>query len=267
MHPMLTIAVRAARKAGDFIAKSAEQPDSIETQQKGSNDIVTNIDTTAEQIIIDVIKKSYPDHSIIAEESGEIIGKDQNYQWIIDPIDGTANFVRFLPHYCVSIALRIKGKTEIACVYDPVRNELFTGQRGAGAQLNSMRIRVSNAKELQGSILAGVFPYRAKQYGEGFMRIFSALLIECADFRQTGSAALDLCYLAAGRTDGIFAQNLKPWSLTAAELIARESGALCTDFTGNTNYFSSGNLIAANPKLIKSILTKVREHGTEAIMR
>ncbi|AMG31183.1 inositol-1-monophosphatase [Grimontia hollisae] len=267
MHPMLNIAIRAARKAGDFIAKSAENADNVETVQKGSNDFVTNIDKAAEQIIIDVIKKSYPEHNIVTEEAGVVTGKDKDYQWIIDPLDGTTNFVKRLPHFSVSIALRIKGRTEIACVYDPIRNELFSAQRGAGAQLNSKRIRVGTAKDLSGTILATGFPFKAKQHSEGFMKVLSALFIDCADFRRTGSAALDLCYVAAGRVDGFFELGLKPWDIAAGELIAREAGALCTDFTGGTDYIQSGNIVAANPRVLKGILAKIRDNANEAMKK
>lgn len=267
MHPMLNIAIRAARKAGDFIAKSAENPDNIETTQKGSNDFVTNIDTSAEHIVIDVIKKSYPEHSIISEEIGLVSGKDTDYQWIIDPLDGTTNFVKNFPHFCVSIALRIKGRTEIACVYDPIRNELFTAQRGAGAQLNSKRIRVNNLKDLSGTILATGFPFKAKQHSESFMKVIGALFIDCADFRRTGSAALDLCYLAAGRVDGYFELGLKPWDFAAGELIAREAGAICTDFNGGTSYLQSGNLVAASPKVLQGILAKIRDNANETMKK
>ncbi|MDF2185330.1 inositol-1-monophosphatase [Grimontia hollisae] len=267
MHPMLNIAIRAARKAGDFIAKSAENADNVETVQKGSNDFVTNIDKAAEQIIIDVIKKSYPEHNIVTEEAGVVTGKDKDYQWIIDPLDGTTNFVKRLPHFSVSIALRIKGRTEIACVYDPIRNELFSAQRGAGAQLNSKRIRVGTAKDLSGTILATGFPFKAKQHSEGFMKVLSALFIDCADFRRTGSAALDLCYVAAGRVDGFFELGLKPWDIAAGELIAREAGALCTDFIGGTDYIQSGNIVAANPRVLKGILAKIRDNANEAMKK
>jgi myo-inositol-1(or 4)-monophosphatase len=267
MHPMLNIAVRAARKAGDFIAKSAEHRDNIETAQKGSNDFVTNVDKAAEQIIIDIIKKSYPDHTIVGEESGVAEGKDSDYQWIIDPLDGTTNFVNGLPHFSVSIAVRIKGRTEIGCVYDPMRNELFTAQRGAGAQLNNKRIRTGSAKDLNGTILATGFPFKAKQHAEGFMAVISALFVDCADFRRTGSAALDLCYVAAGRVDGFFELGLKPWDLAAGELIAREAGAICTDFSGGTDYMRSGNIVSGNPRIVKGMLAKVRENAPESMKK
>ncbi len=248
MHPMLNIAIRAARKAGDFIAKSHENADSVETLQKGTYDFVTNIDKGAEAIIIDVIKKSYPDHAFVAEESGSQGNAKSDYQWIIDPLDGTTNFVNGLPHFAVSIALRIKGRTELGCVYDPMRNELFTAQRGAGAQLNSRRIRTGNAKDLTGTVLATGFPFKAKQHSESYMKIMSALFVDCADFRRTGSAALDLCYLAAGRVDGFFELGLKPWDIAAGELIAREAGAIVTDFTGGTNYMLTATSLLQTPK-------------------
>lgn len=259
---MLNIAIRAARKAGDFIARSAENFDNVEAIQKGANDVITNIDTFAEHIIIDVIKKSYSEHGIVSEEAGVIKGKNADYQWIIDPLDGTSNFIKGIPHFSVSIALRVRGRTEVACVYDPIRNELFTSQRGSGAQLNNKRIRVSNPKNLFGTIIATGFPYKAKKHSEDFIKVISALLIDCVDLRCMGSAALDLCYVAAGRVDGLFELSLKSWDIAAGEFIAREAGALCTDFTGGTDYIESGNIISASPKVLKEILAKISKNGT-----
>lgn len=267
MHPMLNIAIRAARKAGNHIAKSLETTDKIEASQKGLNDFVTNIDNEAEAIIIKTIQSSYPDHCIIAEEGGAIEGKDKGVQWIIDPLDGTTNFLRGLPHFSVSIAVRINGRTEVACVYDPMQNELFTAQRGSGAQLNNARIRVKQLKDLQGTILATGFPFKQKQHSESYMKIMTALFVECADFRRTGSAALDLCYLAAGRVDGYFELGLKPWDMAAGELIARESGAILTDFSGGTNYMDSGNIVGSSARGVKAILNHIRENGNSAILR
>lgn len=267
MHPMLNIAIRAARKAGNHIAKSLENTDKIESVQKGTNDFVTNVDKEAESIIIHTIQASYPDHSIVAEESGAIEGKDNDVQWIIDPLDGTANFVKGLPHFAVSIAVRIKGKTEVACVYDPMLNELFTAQRGAGAQLNSARIRVNPLKDLKGAVIGTGFPFKQKQHSESYFKIMSAMFVECADFRRAGSAALDLCYLAAGRLDGYFELGLKPWDLAAGELIAREAGAIITDFSGGTEYMKSGNVVAASARGTKSMLKHIRENGNQAILK
>ncbi len=267
MHPMLNIAIRAARKAGNHIAKSLENTDKIESSLKGTNDFVTNVDNEAEALIIDTIKQSYPEHCIVAEEQGLINGKDQDVQWIIDPLDGTTNFVKGLPHFAVSIAVRIKGKTEVACVYDPIRNELFTAQRGAGAQLNNARIRVNQLKDLHGSILATGFPFKQKQHSESFIKVVGSLFTECADFRRTGSAALDLCYLAAGRVDGFFELGLKPWDMAAGELIARESGAILTDFAGGTEYMKSGNIVGSSARGVKSLLKHIRENGNEAMLK
>ncbi|MEI8632103.1 inositol-1-monophosphatase [Vibrio sp. PP-XX7] len=267
MHPMLNIAIRAARKAGNHIANSLENAEKIQSTQKGINDFVTNVDNEAESIIIDIIKNAYPDHDIIAEESGHTEGKNSDFQWIIDPLDGTTNFVNGFPHFSVSIAVRIKGKTEVACVYDPMLNELFTAQRGSGAQLNNMRIRVKGVKDLHGAILATGFPFKQKQHAESYLKILSALFGECADFRRTGSAALDLCYVAANRVDGYFELGLKPWDLAAGELIAREAGAILCDFSGGTEYMKSGNIVASSGRGTKSILKHIREHGNDAILR
>ncbi|MDW6092078.1 inositol-1-monophosphatase [Vibrio rhizosphaerae] len=267
MHPMLNIAIRAARKAGNHIAKSLENAEKIQSTQKGTNDFVTNVDQEAESIIVDVIKNSYPEHVIIAEENGVIEGKDKDVQWIIDPLDGTTNFLKGLPHFSVSIAVRIKGKTEVACVYDPMLNELFTAQRGAGAQLNSSRIRVNALKDLQGTVLATGFPFKQKQHAESYLKIVSSLFNECADFRRTGSAALDLCYVAANRVDGYFELGLKPWDMAAGELIAREAGAIVTDFAGGTEYVKSGNIVASSAKGTKAILKHIREQGNDAILK
>ncbi|CAM3541608.1 Inositol-1-monophosphatase [Vibrio aerogenes CECT 7868] len=267
MHPMLNIAIRAARKAGNHIAKSLENADKIQTTQKGVNDFVTNVDQEAESIIIDVIKTSYPDHAIVAEESGLTEGKDKDVQWIIDPLDGTTNFMKGLPHFAVSIAVRMKGRTEVACIYDPMLNELFTAQRGQGAQLNNSRIRVNPLKDLKGTVLATGFPFKSKQHSESYLKIVTSLFTECADFRRTGSAALDLCYVAANRVDGYFELGLKPWDMAAGDLIAREAGAILTDFSGGTEYMKSGNIVASSPKGTQALLRHIRENGNSAILK
>jgi myo-inositol-1(or 4)-monophosphatase len=267
MHPMLNIAIRAARKAGNHIVKSLENTDAIIASQKGNNDFVTNVDQEAEAIIIDVIKAAYPDHCIVAEESGSIDGRDKEVQWIIDPLDGTTNFINGFPHFAVSIAVRMKGKTEVACVYDPIRNELFSATRGGGAKLNNTRLRVTLNKDLAGTILATGFPARQKQHAESYLKIISSLFTEVADFRRTGSAALDLCYFSANRVDGFFELGLKPWDIAAGDLIAREAGAIVTDFAGGTDYLKSGNVVASSPRLVKSILKHIRENGSAALLK
>ncbi|MGL4861247.1 MAG: inositol-1-monophosphatase [Enterobacteriaceae bacterium] len=267
MHPMLTIAIRAARKAGNLIAKHYETPDSVKTSQKGSNDFVTNVDRNAEQAIIEVIRKAYPQHTIIGEECGELQGEQADTQWIIDPLDGTSNFVKRFPHFAVSIAVRVKGRTEVGVVYDPMLNELFTTVRGQGAQLNGYRLRSSPVKNLQGTILATGFPFRLKQHSHAYLGMVDKLFIECADFRRTGSAALDLAYVAASRVDGFFEIGLKPWDFAAGELLVREAGGLVCDFVGGHNHYLSGNIVAGNPKVVQGILSTIRDQLTPALQK
>jgi len=267
MHPMLNIAVRAARNAGNVIMKAYEHLDNVQVTQKSLNDYVTNVDQEAERVIIDTIRKFYPDHGILGEEGGEHSAKNCDYQWILDPLDGTTNFTRGIPHFAVSIALHVKGKAEQAVVFDPVRNELFTASRGAGAQLNGYRIRVSKARDLKGALLATGFPFKSKQHLHNYQNIFAGLFADCGDMRRAGAASLDLAYVAAGRLDGYWEIGLKPWDLAAGELLVRESGGLVTDFVGGYNYFKSGNTVAANARVMKDLLAKMREHLGEALSR
>ncbi|WP_116472621.1 inositol-1-monophosphatase [Zobellella maritima] len=265
MHPMLNIAVRAARNAGQVIVKGFSNPDYVETTQKGQNDFVTNVDLDAENAVVNTIRKSYPEHSIIGEECGELVGSNPDYQWIIDPLDGTTNFVKGIPHFAVSIALRVKGRTEQAVVYDPIRDELFTASRGAGAQLNGYRIRVGKAKDLNNTLLATGFPFKQKHQLDAYLAMFQAMFVQCSDVRRAGAASLDLAYVAAGRVDGYWELGLKPWDTAAGSLIAREAGALVTDFVGGHNYERSGNVVCANPKVLKVMLATLREHLPESL--
>lgn len=264
---MLNIAVRAARSAGNVIVRAFEQQDKVEVESKGTNDFVTNIDKQAEQVIIDVIQKAYPEHCIVGEEGGVIGGKDQDYQWIIDPLDGTTNFVKGIPHFAVSIALKVKGKLDQAVVYDPIRGEIFTASRGKGAQLNGNRIRVKQGKELNGAVLATGFPFKNKQHSDAYFNMFRALFTKTADMRRAGSAALDLAYVAAGRVDGYFELGLKPWDIAAGELLVIEAGGLVTDFTGNNKQSETGNIVASSTKVLKDILKDIRPHLSEALSK
>ena len=266
MNPMLNIAIRAARKAGNIIAKGYEQaPQDTEVTRKGSNDYVTEIDKAAEAAIIEVIKKSYPDHAIVAEESGIVEGKDNSVQWVIDPLDGTTNFVKRLPHFCVSIAVRENGRTTVGVVYDPIRNELFTGVRGEGAKLNEFRLRVDTSRrDLNGTVLATGFPFKNLKHRPAHLNMLEGLMNNgVADFRRTGSAALDLAYVAANRVDGFFEIGLKPWDYAAGELIAREAGAIVTNFVGGTDYLKSGNLVVGQARVVKEILSTIQPVLTE----
>jgi myo-inositol-1(or 4)-monophosphatase len=267
MHPMLNIAVRAARTAGKVIVRSFEQLDKVEVKSKGTNDIVSDVDLSAEEAIIETIRKSYPDHTIIGEESGVLKGKDDDFQWVIDPLDGTTNFIKGIPHFSVSIALKVKGKLDQAVVFDPIRGELFTASRGKGAQLNGFRMRVNKNKEISGTILATGFPFKQKQHTVPYMAMFTSLFLKTSDLRRTGSAALDLAYVAAGRFDGFFEIGLKPWDTAAGELLVIEAGGLVTDFTGGHNHAKSGNIVAGNTRILKDILTDIRPHLGDALSK
>lgn len=258
MHPMLNIAIRAARNAGKIIARSFEEIDMIETSQKGANDFVTNVDKDAEQAIIATIRKSYPDHSIVGEEFGENRGENNDYQWIVDPLDGTTNFIKGIPHFSVSIALKVKGKLDQAVIYDPIRSELFSASRGNGAQLNGYRIRCTNAKEIEGTVLATGFPHKNKHQIDAYLEVFKEFFVETSDIRRGGSAALDLAYVAAGRVDGFWELGLKPWDTAAGQLLVKEAGGIITDFEGGANQDKTGNIIAANPKMMKAMVKTLR---------
>lgn len=267
MHPMLNIAVRAARGAGNIIARACGQLDMVQSIQKGTNDFVTNVDKEAEQAIVNILRKSYPDHDIIAEEGGEYSNNGSDYQWIIDPLDGTTNFIKGIPHFAVSIALRHRGKLDQAVVFDPLRGEVFTASRGAGAQLNGRRIRVTSMPDLGGTVLATGFPFKHKHHLDAYTETFKTFFTEAADIRRTGSAALDLAYVAAGRFDGFWEIGLKPWDTAAGELLVREAGGLVSDFVGGNNHLKSGNIVAASPKVLQAMLKGMRPHLTDSLMK
>lgn len=264
MQPMLNIAVRAARNAGKIIARAFEQLDMVKAELKGSNDFVTNVDKEAEEAIIQTIKASFPDHSFIAEESGITAG-DEKYQWIIDPLDGTTNFIKGIPHFAVSIALKVDGKLEQAVILDPIRGEMFTASKGAGAQLDGKRIRVSKARDLSGTLIGTGFPFKQKHQLDAYQNIFADLFPQVSDMRRAGSAALDLAYVAAGRMEGFWEMGLKPWDTAAGQLIAIEAGAVVSDFEGGNNFDKSGNIVVATPKVLGAILKTIRPHLNDGL--
>lgn len=257
MHPMLNIAVRAARVAGNIIARGFENRDDLMTEAKGENDFVTRIDKEAEEAIISKIRQSYPDHSFVGEEGGIVEGDDA-YKWIIDPLDGTTNFIKGIPHFCVSIALMQKGKLDQAVVFDPIRGELFTASKGSGAQLNGFRSRASQARDLSNTVLATAFPFKAKEQSADFIARFSNIFAECGDVRRGGAAALDLAYVAAGRYDGYWERGVKPWDIAAGELLVREAGGLVTDFEGGNDTMKKGEIIAGSPKVVQNLARHLR---------
>ncbi len=250
MHPILNVAILAAKEAGKFIEHQSKNLDKVTIEKKGRHDYVSQVDKQTEDIIINAIRKYYPQHNILAEESGT---QDRNstFEWVIDPLDGTTNFLHGFPHFSVSIAVTEKGKLMHGVVYDPMRDELFSASRGDGARLNNFRIRVSNEKELEDSILATGFPYHEFDYVDSYMETLKSFMLKTAGIRRPGSAALDLAYVAAGRVDGYWEMNLKPWDIAAGALIVQEAGGFVTDLRGGDNFLTSGNLIAANPKMLK----------------
>lgn len=256
MHPTLNIAVRAARGAGNVIIRNLGKLDSLTVHTKQRNDFVSEVDTQAEQEIISILRKAYPNHGILAEESGHHEGDE--FQWIIDPLDGTTNFLHGFPQFAVSIALRHKGRLEQGVIYDPLRQELFTATRGAGALLNDRRIRVTARKELDSALLGTGFPFKSQQHLDTYLAMFRALFPKTAGIRRAGSAALDLAYIASGRLDGFWEIGLSIWDMAAGVLLIQEAGGLCGDFSGGHDFFRSGNLVAANPKLFAEILKTIR---------
>ncbi len=263
MQPMLNIAIRAAHAAGDYISRQVNNIPNLEIESKDTNDFVTQVDRNAEYKIIETLLKAFPDHSILAEESG-LQGKSE-YQWIIDPLDGTTNFLHGYPHFAVSIALARNGRLEQAVIYDPMKQELFSASKGDGATLNNRRIRVTKPVNIQGALIGTGFPFRHKQHLPAFQSMFGDIFMQAGDLRRSGSAALDLAYVAAGRLDAFWEIGLQPWDMAAGALIIREAGGLVGDFSGNDNYLETGNIITGNPKIYADLTRKLQPHLTEAL--
>ena len=268
MHPMLNIAVRAARKAGDTINRNIDQVADLTITDKGHNDFVTEVDKRAESIIIEIIHDAYPDHSFLAEESGESGGdqndndKDSEYQWIIDPLDGTTNFLHTYPQFSVSIALKHKGILDQAVIYDPVRSELFTATRGRGAFLDNRRIRVGKRLGLKGSLIGTGFPVRNHDQLDAYLETFKAIFKDTSGIRRAGSAALDLAYVASGRLDGFWEMHLQPWDIAAGTLLIQEAGGIVGDMNGGSDHMKIGSVVAGNPKVFKEIIQRLNKIKT-----
>jgi myo-inositol-1(or 4)-monophosphatase len=260
-HPILNIAVRAARAAGNVIIRAVDKLDSLHISEKRPHDYVTEIDQQAEREIITIIRKAYPQHAILAEESGESAGEEQDYVWVIDPLDGTRNFIHGFPHFAVSIGVSYKGKMEHAAVYDPIRQELFTATRGKGAHLNDRRIRVSKRTLLEESLIGTGYPHcDSVDLVNAYTHSLKAVISVSGDVRRAGAAALDLAYVASGRLDGFWEIGLKKWDVAAGSLLVKEAGGLVSDFQGSENYLTSGDIIAGTPKVFKSLLQTVSPH-------
>ncbi len=247
MHPMVNIAIRAARRAGNIMLRSLDRLDTLRVEEKRHHDYVSEVDRQSEAEIIRVIRRAYPDHAILGEEGG---GQGKNdVRWIIDPLDGTTNFLHGIPHFAVSIAVEIRGRLAHGVIYDPVKNELFTASAGSGAQLNDRRIRVSNRPSLAGALLGTGIPFREDQDLDAYLATLKALIPNTAGVRRPGAASLDLAYVACGRFDGFWEFGLHYWDLAAGVLLIQEAGGMVTDFRGGDGYSKSGNLLCANPKL------------------
>ena len=278
MHPMMNVAVKAARSAGNIINRASLNLERLQIAKKQQNDFVTEVDQAAEFAIIEVLKDAYPTHHFYAEESGyltasgESLGalswpeviklvqtEEEHYLWVIDPIDGTTNFIHGFPQFAVSIGLFVNGVLQHGLIYDPTRDELFTATKGAGAYLNHRRLRVGQQLRLSECLIGTGFPYRNDQNLDHYLTLFKRITLSCAGLRRPGAASLDLAYVAAGRLDGFFEGDLKPWDMAAGVLLIQEAGGLVGQYDGEEGYLASGQIMAANPKIfaqMASLLSK-----------
>ncbi len=261
LHPMLNIAIKAARAAGAIINRGALDIERLQVELKAANDFVTEVDRASEDAIIEIILQAFPDHGILAEESGRSRGnKKSDFLWIIDPLDGTTNFIHGLPIYAVSIALAFRGKVEQAVVYDPARNDLYYASKGRGAFLNDRRLRVSKRTRLQQSLIGTGFPFRRGDSVKRYVKIFEEVMQQCAGLRRPGAAALDLCYVAAGWYDGFFETGLSPWDVAAGSLMVTEAGGLIGNFTGEADFLYQREVVAATPKVYGQLVSLLAPH-------
>lgn len=260
MHPMLNIAVRAARRAGTIINRALNRIGEVRIDAKGHRDYVTEIDREAENAIIHTLLDAYPNHSIIAEESGE--QGSGEFVWVIDPLDGTMNFIHGYPQFAVSIALKVRGELDQAVIFDPMRDELFTASRGVGAQLNNRKIRVSDCPDLNQALLATGFPIRDPIALESYMPTLNALLPQVSGVRRAGSACLDLAFVACGRLDGYWEFGINEWDIAAGALLVQEAGGIVTEPDGDSEYLNSGNILCGSPRIHREMLTHLSKRGT-----
>ena len=267
MHPALNIMVKAARRASQIINRASQDLEHLKISTKQHNDFVTEVDRAAEATIIDTLREAYPEYGILAEESGQTAGADSgnDYQWIIDPLDGTTNFIHGFPQYAVSIALAHKGQIIQAVIYDTLRNEMFTASKGGGAYLNERRIRVSKCLRVDDALLGTGFPFRHLEHLDAYMAIFKDFTQRCPGIRRAGSAALDLAYVASGRLDGFWEFGLAPWDMAAACLLITEAGGLVGDLSGGEEYLKTGNIIAGSPKVFAQILQTIDGYRTPTL--
>ncbi len=262
---MLNIAVRAARAAGDIIVRAMDRTDLLTVTLKSRNDFVSDVDRQAEHEIVTILQKAYPDHAILGEEHGEQGASRSDYVWVIDPLDGTTNFLHGFPQFAVSIGLFYRGRVERGVIYDPLRQELFTAARGAGATLNNRRLRVTKQKGLSGALLGTGIPFKDQSYIDPYLGMLKSLLKDAAGIRRAGSAALDLAYVAAGRFDGFWEIGLQKWDMAAGVLLVQEAGGLVSDLEGGDKHFETGGIVTANPRLHTAMLELIKPHLDETL--
>lgn len=259
-QPLLNTGIKAARIAGNVLIRGMQNLDSLTIESKGKNDFATQIDRNAETAIIETIRETYPDHAFLGEESGA--SGDGDVVWIIDPLDGTTNYLHGFPQFCVSIACEVKGRLVAGLVYDPLRQEFFTATRGDGAQLEGRKIRVSGSRGLTGALIGTGFPYRVfGEWSDRYWAMLKDVSAQAAGIRRPGSAALDMAYVAAGRLDGFWEIGLKPWDTAAGELLIREAGGLISDFNGGEDFRKSETIVAGGAKVFRELLKIIRPHA------
>ena len=263
MKPTTNIAVRAARQAGSILMRYFEHLDSLKVVEKNKNDYVTEVDRGAEQAIISTIRQAYPEHAILAEETGDHDGND--FQWVIDPLDGTTNYLHGFPQFSISIALKHRGVLESAVVYDPLKDELFTADKGNGAYLNERRIRINNQKTLSGALIGTGIPFRDRRFIDQYLGMLKDMTQDTAGIRRPGSAALDFAWLAAGRIDGFWELGLSQWDFAAGALLVKEAGGTVTDLNGGDKYLETGNVVASNVKLQNEMLSLIKPHLSDQL--
>jgi len=263
MHPMINVAVRAARSAGNIIVRHIDRLDRIEIRDKGRNDFVSDVDRMAEDEIRAILSQAYPDHGILGEEGG---GDDSaDYVWVVDPLDGTLNYLRGFPHFAVSIALRHRGALEVGVIYDPIQQELWTARRGGGCTFEGRRVRVTQRPGIDNALIGTGFPTRFEALHTPYLGMFGDIFRRAGDLRRTGSAALDLAYVACGRLDGFYEPGLSPWDMAAGALMVREAGGIVGDFAGGDRYLETGNIVAGSPKVFADLVRTIGPHRVEGI--
>jgi len=260
---MLNVAVKAARRAATIINRASLNLERLQIDRKQHNDFVTEVDKAAEEAIIETLNEAYPNHGFLAEESGELLN-NSDHIWIIDPLDGTTNFIHGFPQYAISIALSVNGVLQQAVIYDPNRDELFSASKGGGAYVDRRRLRVADQIKLENALIGTGFPYRQDQDVDQYLKIFADMTRQCAGLRRPGAASLDLAYVAAGRYDGFFESELKPWDMAAGALIITEAGGLVGNYRGEEGFLESGEIMAGNPRIFAQMAQVLGKYSRQS---